>query len=305
MNNNRKFRRCCFTLNNYKDADLTLLDNLYHEHHCNYIIYGKELAPTTQTPHIQGYCEFFKQLRFIQIKNLLPFACHIEPAKGTAVQNINYCMKDDDYTIFGEPKKQGSRSDIITIKNLIDNDKSMNDIISQCSNLQCIKIAEKLIQYKQLSKNYNKPFVYYITGDSGSGKTTFSYSLLSPHFWRNGIDLHWFDGYDNHEEVLINEFRDSYCKLETLLQLLDGYQFRVPIKGGFTIWNPKHIVINSIKKPWELYDSEDENMFQLFRRIDKFVTMSHFKVASEVGGNTIPQLPEYIEYIKINNPTFL
>jgi len=48
-----KFRNWVFTLNNYTDDDIDRLANPYEQ--VKYIAYGKEIAPTTETPHLQGY----------------------------------------------------------------------------------------------------------------------------------------------------------------------------------------------------------------------------------------------------------
>ena len=57
-----------------------------------YYIIGNEICPTTNRKHLQFYCQLNKKRRFSSIgKNL---NCHIEIPKGTAKQNIDYCMKD-------------------------------------------------------------------------------------------------------------------------------------------------------------------------------------------------------------------
>jgi len=48
-----KFRNWVFTLNNYTDEDIARLANPYEQ--VKFIAYGKEIAPTTETPHFQGY----------------------------------------------------------------------------------------------------------------------------------------------------------------------------------------------------------------------------------------------------------
>lgn len=288
----KKFRNICFTLFNYNDNDIININNL-HDKFANYIIYGKEICPSTGSPHLQGYIQFHQQYRINEIKSKIDNnTIHIESAKGSWLQNYTYCIKDNEYTEIGIPKKQGKRNDIDSIKFLFNKGYSMNQLIELTNSFQHIRFIEKLFQYKQLSLNPINKEIIYITGKSGSGKTSHAYKLLSEHnnFWRNNINLEWFDGYDNQHDVLIDEFRDNFCEFSKLLQLLDNYEIKVPIKGGFTIFNPKRIIITSTKAPWELYASEDEDMFQLYRRISKLITIEHFNVASEVVGNTIPQL---------------
>lgn len=44
----------CFTLNNYTDEEIRRLESL----ECERLVVGKEVAPTTGTPHLQGYIRF-------------------------------------------------------------------------------------------------------------------------------------------------------------------------------------------------------------------------------------------------------
>lgn len=95
----------CFTLNNYTAEDVLLLDGLV-PNVCSYLVYGFEFAPTTLTPHLQGYVQFAKQYRMAAVAKLIPRA-HVIKAKGTQVQNRVYCTKSNDYKEFGFPLSQG------------------------------------------------------------------------------------------------------------------------------------------------------------------------------------------------------
>lgn len=81
--------------------------------------------------------------------------------------------------------------------------------------------------------------------------------------------LQWFDGYDGHKAVLLDDFRPSWCKLHVLLRLLDRYDMRVPVKGGFRQWKPECIWVTAPKPPEEYFaEWEGEDLAQLTRRID-------------------------------------
>jgi len=54
-------RRWCFTWNNYTEEDVSSLKKLSDVNGMNYLLFGCEFAPTTGTPHLQGYVEFFKK----------------------------------------------------------------------------------------------------------------------------------------------------------------------------------------------------------------------------------------------------
>lgn len=295
MSTKKKFRNFCFTLHDYNDDDIKNINNLYYDNKlniCNYIIYGKETCPDTGRLHLQGYIQCNKQYRYSEIKSrFLNNRVHIEDAKGDWLQNYTYCTKDNEFTEIGKVKNPGKRNDISTLKELVKKNYSMNELLDYTKSYQHIRILEKLFQYKQLSGNYLMKNVYYVYGKSGSGKTSYVYSQINKdNFWRNNNNLLWFDGYDNQQDIIIDEFRENFCEFSFLLQLLDNYEIKVPIKGGFVIWKPRNIYITSTKAPWELYASQDEDMFQLYRRITKLITLSHFECASEVEGNTILQL---------------
>ena len=102
-----KARSWCFTINNPTPADYEELATVK----CKYIIYGNELAPTTGTPHVQGYIQFANPATVKLTRS------HNEIAKGTPEQNITYCKKEGDYIERGElpGTDQGKRKDILEL----------------------------------------------------------------------------------------------------------------------------------------------------------------------------------------------
>lgn len=102
-----KARSWCFTLNNWEDSALTLLDAL----ECKYLVYGKETGEEG-TPHLQGFIMFPNAITFNSVKAKLPPGCHIEAAKGTPKQAADYCKKDGQFTERGDPPRQGKRTDL-------------------------------------------------------------------------------------------------------------------------------------------------------------------------------------------------
>ena len=77
-----------------------------------YLVFGREVAPTTGTPHLQGYVRFNTRKRFACVRRLLP-QCHLTSARGSPQQNRDYCCKDGDYEEFGVSPitAQGRRTD--------------------------------------------------------------------------------------------------------------------------------------------------------------------------------------------------
>ena len=67
----------------------------------NYIVFGREIGPTSGTPHLQGNVQFKKRLRLSQVKSHLGRRVNCRIAGGTPFQNRIYCMKDDDAKEYG------------------------------------------------------------------------------------------------------------------------------------------------------------------------------------------------------------
>lgn len=112
---NTRRRKWCFTLHDYTEQDESNLAKL----NVRYLIYGREICPKTNRRHLQGYIEYDSATRFKCIKRDISDRAHVEPAKGSAKQNRNYCSKDGDYYEKGEPKEQGQRTDLKGISEAI------------------------------------------------------------------------------------------------------------------------------------------------------------------------------------------
>lgn len=114
--------RWCFTLNNYSEKDIENLKELSNSTGENQkFIIGREIAPTTNTPHLQGYIEFGRRVRFSWLKKKTNPNIHWEAAKGDLAQNFKYCSKEGNYVTNIEevPKKmtQIERRDFLKMYN--------------------------------------------------------------------------------------------------------------------------------------------------------------------------------------------
>lgn len=98
---NGRYRAWMFTLNNYVQSDMLQLDALFSNDVVEYLVYGKETAPTTGTPHLQGLVVFKTRKTFNSCRDLLPARCSgIDAMNGTYSQAADYCRKDGDYKEF-------------------------------------------------------------------------------------------------------------------------------------------------------------------------------------------------------------
>lgn len=79
-----------FTLNNYTPEEVIQLQSL----DVKGLIYGHEYAPTTGTPHLQGYVILHKQIRWSQVKAMLPARTAFFTCEKSPIANILYATKD-------------------------------------------------------------------------------------------------------------------------------------------------------------------------------------------------------------------
>jgi len=112
-----------------------------------------------------------------------------------------------------------------------------------------------------------KPYVEWYYGSTGTGKSKKAYEILGDECYTCLSTGKWFDGYDAHENVLIDDMRKDFMKFHELLRLLDRYAMRVECKGGTRQFVAKHIIITSCYHPKEMFETR-EDIQQLLRRID-------------------------------------
>nr|WPR18737.1 MAG: replication polyprotein [Crogonang virus 101] len=277
----------CFTHNNYTDEDINFWQNI----NCRFIIYGKEIAPTTGTPHLQGFIMFSTNKRFNTLKKLFPKDVNFRACNGSPQQNITYVSKNGELYERGERPKQGRRTDLDEVRNAA-LDGGMR-YVSSHFNYQQIRVAREFLTYNE-NQRESKPLVEWFWGPSGTGKTRTAIELMPEDRWTSGKSLKWWDGYDAHKNVLIDDFRGDFCTFHELLRILDRYEYRVECKGGSRQLLANHIIITSPYKPCQAYPNLTEHLSQLLRRIDivrefgQEALPTDKKNGKEVGGNTNP-----------------
>lgn len=281
-------RAWCFTINNY-DTDSLWLDHFKQVlgDICRYVVLGFEVG-SEGTRHIQGYMYFENARAFSSIKKLMPRA-HLEAAKGTPEQAAAYCKKDGDYWEQGELPNQGKRSDLDDIRELLKTSSRMRDIVDVASSYQSVKMAEQILKYHEKKRDW-KPLVKWYYGASGTGKSKLANEEM-PDAYIAMETGKWWEGYDAHEDVIIDDMRKDFLKYHSLLRLLDRYGFRVEAKGNSRQFLGRRIIITTAYPPDRLYETR-EDLFQLVRRIDEIV---HFDENGEMKKMTGMEYWEYLE----------
>ncbi len=260
-----------YTLNNYTEAEYELFigvtDNV------SYHVVGKEIAPTTGTPHLQGCITFKQTKRLGAVRELLPRAHHqivrmIDHAR-------TYCKKDNRFWESGPQPFAGRRSDIqAAVDTLLENrDLQM---VAQEHPVQYVKYFNGFAAVLRDSHipQRQRPKVYWISGPTGTGKSKYVVDKVGvDNLYISSNGLKWFDGYNNQSSVLFDDFRASHIDVSYLLRLLDGYPVRVEVKGSSRQFNAHVIYITSPYGYDQVYDwgTIGENSIQLARRIYKIM----------------------------------
>ena len=265
-------RRFCFTWNNYTVADTLTVKQFFIEH-CKYGIAGEELAPTTGMPHIQGYCNLKKPMRFSTIKKHLHNSIHIEKANGSDLQNQEYCKKSGTFFEEGTPVQQGQRNDLAAVVSAIENGANTAQAIATLHPVSYIRYFRGISEYLRLihpipERDFPTNVRYY-WGPTGAGKSrrareeAQTINSASIYYKPRGL---WWDGYHQQENVIIDDFY-GWIKYDEMLKIMDRYPYKVQVKGGFEEFTTKNIWITSNVDTDELYKFSGYNNAAFERRI--------------------------------------
>lgn len=108
-----------FTLHDYTDVDINRLRSKAES--LEYLCYGREIAPTTGRPHLQGYLCAFDRIRFRQVKDITGLRAHVQVARRSPLAASTYAKKGGDFDEFGTlPEGQGNRSDLQLAREWVD-----------------------------------------------------------------------------------------------------------------------------------------------------------------------------------------
>ena len=217
-----------FTLHNPTEENIEFGRRWLETPECIGISAGREICPKTGRPHLQGYVRLNKSVR-----------------KGHFRKIWYKCPPTSE---------QGCRSDLVEFREAIKRNADDAELFE--------KHLPILAKYPRLEHRLKESFLKSSTrefrnvqvivhwGDAGTGKTRKPYEEGAYLFddYENG----WWDGYAGESVICLDDFYGG-IKYAFLLRLLDGYQCRLKIKGGFTYAQWSKVYITSNKPPTEWY----------------------------------------------------
>ena len=274
----------CFTINNYTDEEymnlLTLGSGIPSEQ-IKYLIIGKERGESG-TPHLQGYICLVKKKRLNPVKKIVGARAHLEVARGSPAQNVQYCSKEGDFVSFGHvPDGQGGHGSTDVFADVKE--------LAETGNLDAIRerhygtylryqsaIKRDIARYGR-SKRDGAPEVLIYWGPTGTGKSRKAYEENPDAYWKP-YGTKWFDSYDRESCVIIDEFV-GWLPITLCLRLCDRYPLNVETKGGSVNFVASRIIFTS-NLPMEEWwpNARPEHLAAFKRRVTEII---EFKQVNE------------------------
>lgn len=274
----QRARQWTWTLNNYTEEEVQCLKDLgeiIETKAIRYLCWGVEVG-AEGTPHLQGFVANQNARTMSAMKKLLGSTrYHLERTKGTALQNQQYCQKKDgesmaagilpnqEFYEWGVLPDQGKRSDLLEIKELIDD--GVTEIqIAQDYFGQWVRYREGFRQYRTLVNrpkvvpnypldsfpqtwqdgiyNWDKTLIFW--GPPDTGKTEFASALLPGALMVSHMDdLKNFDP-EFHNGIIFDDVDIKHHPRTSQIHLTDQTQDRsvhIRYACGFIPKNTKKI----------------------------------------------------------------
>lgn len=275
-----RFKGVLFNQTRTSDEVFELLTSMRIKYEYTYLIAGQEQCPTTGNYHVDFYFEYPTTRRWTTenkkfVKTFGQGYGHLELARGTAGENLDYSSKEEgDFLSYGTPAPgQGFRQDLL---------QDRDDILSGKMTAEDICVANPA-RYHQYARTFHKledialrkrfrtemtEGIWY-HGPTFTGKSHFAFSGYDPaihYIWKN--DNGWQDGYTGQDVCIINDFRGK-IPYEELLTLVDKWPHFVSRRGREPApFLASKVIITSSLSPDRIYHNRDveDSLEQLYRR---------------------------------------
>lgn len=234
---------------------------------CTFCVYQLELSPETSRLHFQGYLELGRTMRYTALQEWPGLAdAHFEKRRGSQQQAVAYCTKPnetfpndtskvDGPWFYGKPKRQGQRSDLDALYQRLSEGATLKEVSNEFFEL-FLRYGSRIQSYITLNTPARDfpPHVTVLTGPPRSGKSKYCHSMAPNAFWRPPGIHTWWDTYDRHEDIILDDFYGGQMPYSYMLRLLDRYPVLVQTKGGWVQFRPRRIFITSNAAPEDWYD---------------------------------------------------
>lgn len=155
--NNYRANTWCFTIQNYDEEVEQKLYDIFQKLQLKYMIYGREIASTTGTRHLQGYFRGLLCYRKTisaagtfthSTRGPMCIWSYLMPAKGTEEDNWKYCTKSGDYVEIGQKIK--------SLEEKIKRDKKWAQMKEDCLKMTVENFSDKYPRESVIYRNQLK-----------------------------------------------------------------------------------------------------------------------------------------------------
>lgn len=278
----------CFTWNNYPKDHKEVLENLRS---VEYMIYGYEICPSTETPHLQGFVKFTCDQRY-GTRNAKGY--HLNSLKGrlfgmrwakmyihsSPQECSEYCEKHNLYItrrgVLAPGRGQSAKLNDVAGK-IMRREITLDECDEQHPGMMVAHGRGLTALHARHEPPRNEhPCAVYIYGPTGTGKSKYAkreHGEENVYRKTNG-NIYW-NNYNNELATVIEEFtvrgnngnNSRGWLFEDLILVLDQYKIAIDIKFGATQCNSKYIYITS---PYHLkhHFPKEEEFMQIIRRLN-------------------------------------
>jgi len=279
----RGSRAWCFT-------DYTLQEDILQACECRYIIFGRELCPKTSRKHLQGFVYFDNVIARKTVQERLGVGkCHCKPMYSTPDACIAYSKKEGDYVELGDRPAQGKKCDKEEIKTMAMAGTPIRRVLDDTqATMHSIRTIELMYRYYEAKRDWEMNIYWYWgTPKAGKSRRVREHAVSTYGegcYYEATHTAQWFDGYDGHSVIIVDDFRESWIPWPALLQFTDRYGFRVPYKGGFRQLLAKAIYFTCVHPPQDAFPSLSygEPITQFLRRLTHVVPVPSDAIDGEL-----------------------
>jgi hypothetical protein len=269
-----------------------------------YLAYAQESAETTGGRHWQGYVQMMCQQRNVAVKEELGLkkgyiaaqkASHAEVARAYVWKLDTKVVPPVEFGTF-RVSEQGKRTDIEVFVDAAMDTSAVNTKRKMIQDHKSCMV-KYMRAYEDIKATFTDPRtwktkVVVIYGLAGSGKTTHINDMFPDAMVMSALERGWWDEYDRHEVVIMDDFRGSWMKIEEFLALADAIKCTVQAKGSRRKFVAKLIVITCSAPPPQWWGEEALNgrYQEVERRIDALYEFKNREKFLKVGWRQHPEL---------------
>lgn len=248
-------RKWMITINNPLDKGFThdkIKEVLTSIRSLDYLAMCDEIGNEKHTLHTHIIIHRGGALRFSTLQKMFPPGSQLDNLRGTMQQARDYIRKEGKYkgsskeetnlkNTFEESgmvpdERQGQRSDLIALYDMIKDGKSNYEILEDNPNymlqLEKVERCREILRYEEFKNKVRDIQVEYWYGDPGTGKTSGVYALYGGYdkVYRITDSRNPWDGYKGQDVILFDDFRACDFDINVLLKWLDIYPLELPCR---------------------------------------------------------------------------